>query len=98
MSLTIKDETVVAAIHRLAELTRRTPEDAVRHAVEAETASVADAPHASPSGPRHGAVSPEERERRRAALREIQREFASWPKTGLKADKAFYDSLNDDDL
>ena len=29
-------------------------------------------------------------------LRAIQDEIASWPKTGLKADKAFYDSLNDE--
>jgi antitoxin VapB len=27
------------------------------------------------------------------AIRELQDKFASFPKTGLKADKAFYDSL-----
>ena len=27
---------------------------------------------------------------------DIRAEIASWPKTGLKADKAFFDSLNDE--
>ena len=31
-----------------------------------------------------------------AAIREIQDRVAKWPKTGLKADKTFYDSLNDE--
>ena len=30
-------------------------------------------------------------------IKDITDEVASWPKTGLKADKAFYDSLNDED-
>jgi antitoxin VapB len=30
-------------------------------------------------------------------IKDITDEIASWPKTGLKADKAFYDSLNDED-
>lgn len=29
-------------------------------------------------------------------VRLIQERFAAYPKTGLKADKAFYDSLNDE--
>ena len=29
-------------------------------------------------------------------IRQLQDELASYPKTGLKADKAFYDSLNDE--
>jgi len=29
-------------------------------------------------------------------IREIQARVASWPDTGLEADKAFYDSLNDE--
>jgi len=29
-------------------------------------------------------------------IREIQARVASWPDTGLGADKAFYDSLNDE--
>jgi len=37
-----------------------------------------------------------ERERMSAAIREIQAEVACWPKSGLEADKAFYDSLNDE--
>ena len=37
-----------------------------------------------------------ERERISAAIREIQDEVASWPRSGLQADKAFYDSLNDE--
>ena len=32
-----------------------------------------------------------------AAIREIQDRVAKWPKSGLKADKAFYDSLNDEE-
>lgn len=42
-----------------------------------------------------------EEERRKLPLMErikdITDEVASWSKTGLKADKAFYDSLNDED-
>ena len=37
-----------------------------------------------------------ERERMSAAIREVQAEFAKLPKSGLEADKAFYDSLNDE--
>ena len=33
----------------------------------------------------------------REVLRALQNELASYPSTGLKADKAFYDSLNDED-
>lgn len=29
-------------------------------------------------------------------IKALQDEFAKYPKTGLKADKAFYDQLNDD--
>jgi len=29
-------------------------------------------------------------------IREIQARVAAWPDTGLEADKAFYDSLNDE--
>jgi antitoxin VapB len=29
-------------------------------------------------------------------VRAIQEQFAAYPKTGLEADKAFYDSLNDE--
>jgi antitoxin VapB len=35
-------------------------------------------------------------ERRLAAMRAIQARVAAYPDTGLKADKAFYDSLNDE--
>lgn len=38
-----------------------------------------------------------DRARMEAALREIQDEVAAWPKSGLVADKAFYDSLNDEE-
>jgi len=31
-----------------------------------------------------------------AALKKLQEKFASYPATGLKADKAFYDSLYED--
>lgn len=34
-----------------------------------------------------------ETQRRRSAIAELQREYASWPATGLKADKAFFDDL-----
>lgn len=40
-------------------------------------------------------------ERRRVPLadriKDLQDEVASWPETGLEADKAFYDSLYEDD-
>lgn len=42
-----------------------------------------------------------EREENRLSLWErtadLRAEVASWPKTGLKADKAFYDSLSDEE-
>ena len=38
-----------------------------------------------------------DRARMEAAIREIQDEVAAWPNTGLVADKAFYDSLNDEE-
>lgn len=37
-----------------------------------------------------------ERERIMAGIKDIQERVASYGKTGLKADKAFYDSLNDE--
>ena len=39
----------------------------------------------------------EERARMESAIRSIQDEVANWPKSGLVADKAFYDSLNDEE-
>ncbi len=36
------------------------------------------------------------REEKLAKMRAIVAEVDSWPRTGLKADKAFYDSLNDE--
>lgn len=92
MSLTIEDPETVAAIRRLAMRSERSVEDVVRDAVtEAERTN---ARPTAPDVPRP-LVSPEERERRLAALRRIQAEVARWPKTGLKADKAFFDSLED---
>jgi antitoxin VapB len=42
-----------------------------------------------------------EREEKKLSLWErtadLRAEIASWPKTGLKADKAFYDSLSDEE-
>lgn len=37
-----------------------------------------------------------ERERMMAAIKEIQDRVAKWPNNGPVADKAFYDSLNDE--
>jgi antitoxin VapB len=37
-----------------------------------------------------------DRETRLAKMREIQDRIAAWPKTGLKADKAFFDELSGD--
>ena len=38
-----------------------------------------------------------ERAQMEAAIREVQDRVAKWPKSGLEADKAFYDSLNDEE-
>jgi antitoxin VapB len=38
----------------------------------------------------------EKDEENEAAVDRLIAKVAAWPKTGLKADKAFYDSLNDD--
>ena len=42
------------------------------------------------------ALLAEKKEGRKAAVDRLIAKIASWPKTGLKADKAFYDSLNDE--
>jgi antitoxin VapB len=42
------------------------------------------------------AADDHEREEKLAKARAICAEVASWPRTGLKADKAFFDSLNDE--
>ena len=39
----------------------------------------------------------ESREAFRAKIKVLQDRVAAWPDTGLKADKAFYDSLYEDD-
>lgn len=46
-----------------------------------------------------GKLQPEagERARRLEKMRAIVEEIASWPETGLKADKAFFDELSGDD-
>ncbi|MCC7266459.1 MAG: type II toxin-antitoxin system VapB family antitoxin [Caulobacteraceae bacterium] len=38
----------------------------------------------------------DDRNERRRRLDEIRKEVAAWPRTGLKADKAFFDDLSGD--
>lgn len=42
------------------------------------------------------ALEREKEEENEAAIDRLIAKVASWPDTGLKADKAFYDSLNDE--
>jgi len=61
-------------------------------AVKLALVQALDKPFSAPPGQ----ISEAEKARRIAAVGKIQDRIASYPKTGLEADKAFYDSLNDE--
>ena len=80
MTIYIKDPATDRAVRELAELRSVSLTEAIREAVEAQ-------------------LKQERADRaktRDEKLQEIQDAFAAMPKSGLKADKEFYDSLYDD--
>jgi antitoxin VapB len=80
MGIYVKDPVTDKAVRKLAKLRKTTLTDAIRTAVQNELAA-------------EKTDFPEVDE---AAVDALLAEFAAWPKTGLKADKEFYDSLNDE--
>jgi antitoxin VapB len=79
MSLTIEDPETVAAIRRLADESEQSVEEVLRDAVEAVRAA--------------RRVRDDRLAKRMAALKDIQERYARMPKSGLKADKAFFDEI-----
>jgi antitoxin VapB len=81
MSIYIKDEATSKAVRKLAKLRRVTLTEAVRLAVQESLAH-------------------ETKQRKQAsvieAIRKIQVELSKFPKSGLQADKAFFDELSGD--
>lgn len=84
MALHIRDPETDAAVRKLARRTGLTMTEAVRVAVEEKLAAL------EPAAP----------DRRRPLLdriADLQARIAAYPETGLLADKAFYDSLSDEE-
>ena len=80
MGIYVKDPVTDKAVRKLAKLRKTTLTDAIRTAVQKELA----ADKADKSNVDDAAVDA------------IIEKFAALPKTGLVAEKAFYDSLNDE--
>jgi antitoxin VapB len=78
MSIYIKDPATDKAVRKLAKLRGQTLTEAIKFAVEYELEKEK----------RHKKLSLAER------IRPLQERFAALPKSGLQADKAFYDSLS----
>jgi antitoxin VapB len=81
MTIYLKDEATSKAVRKLAKLRGITLTDAVRSAVTEALAAEA---------------KPHRREKVLDDIKALRAEFAKYPKTGLKADKAFYDDLSGD--
>jgi antitoxin VapB len=81
MTIYLKDEATSKAVRKLAKLRGTTLTEAVRSAV-AEALSKEN--------------EPKRRERVFNEIKALQDKFAKRPKTGLKADKAFFDELSGD--
>lgn len=82
MTIYIKDPATDKAVRELARLRGLSLTEAIREAVENALAHEA------------AQQKPETREFRMDKLRKLQAELANYPRTGLKADKAFYDWLS----
>jgi antitoxin VapB len=85
MPLSIRKKETVALAREVAARTGRTVTQTIHEALEREKRVV-----------EAGSTTPADAEARASKLRAIQTEIASWPRTGLKADKAFFDSLYDE--
>jgi antitoxin VapB len=81
MGIFIKDPATDKVVRELAELEGVSLTEAVRTAA---TSALAEA------------KAKAKKRSVRDSIKAIQDRFAQYPKTGLKADKAFYDSLNDE--
>ncbi len=80
MSIYVRDPATDKAVRRLAKLRGVTLTEAIRMAIEEALAR----------------GLPSKRETFLAKVRELQEELARNPRTGLKADKDFYDELSGD--
>ena len=80
MTIYIKDPATSEAVRKLAKLRGTTLTEAIRSAVEESLAR----------------DEPAKKEDFLAKVREIQEELAQFPRTGLEADKAFFDELSGD--
>ena len=78
MSIYIKDPATDKAVRELAKLRGLSLTEAIREAVERAI----------------GAEKAQQKDEFLSKIRELQAEVARWPDTGLKADKAFFDSLS----
>ena len=79
MTIYLKDEATSNAVRKLAKLRGTTLTEAVRFAVAVALEKESE---------------PERRKKVMDAIRAAQDEFAKFEKTGLKADKAFFDELS----
>ena len=82
MSIYIKDPATDKAVRELARLRCVSLTEAIREAVEKALSQEAEI------------QTLDNKDFRMAEIRRLQAEVAKWPKTGLKADKAFYDWLS----
>jgi antitoxin VapB len=80
MTFYVKDPETDKAVRKLAKLKGTTLTEAIRSAVEKDLAAM-----------KVSKLDVDE-----TAIDAIIARFASWPNTGLKADKEFFDSLNDE--
>jgi antitoxin VapB len=83
MDLKLHDEEAARIIGTLAARTGLTPEEAVKRAASNELARL------------EGRRAEADKQRVRELIRSLQDEIAAMPPTGLRADKAFFDSLNE---
>lgn len=81
MAFHVRDPETDRIVRQLAAATGASLTEAIRNACEAQL---------------RAASASADKERRLAEVRRIQARIASYPETGLKADKAFFDSLNDE--
>jgi antitoxin VapB len=80
MTIYVKNPATDEAVRRLAKLKRKTLTDTIHEAVEREYDILKNKPE----------------KRISEKLRELAEEFNKYPRTGLKADKAFFDELSGD--
>ena len=80
MGIYVKNPATEKAVRKLAKLRGTTLTEAIQNAVEKELS----------------AAKTKKPDVDDAAIDDLIAKVASWPKTGLKADKEFFDSLNDE--